>query len=417
MSQKTKINRYLNPQALERLLLLIATLLKYPGIGCRDEELQLDGTYKDLKKPQVSAPHRNHHNALQLVQTALRNLAQEIGINLPENYPAIPTIRKDLELLRDYQILEQRMYRWGYYLGTGVMDKYQLKAAFNALESQAIYQGDPQLRQIYYTLKLRLRGFEFEGEQDFFYPVRQHLNRAINHTDPEEMMSKGEYRHTLFHQINLLEQAIIQGQAIEISRSVDLYGNNKIGLMSVFPLQLIYYDIAWYLLYENASDRYAPRQGRDRTLAIGRVNRFKNHLEILTPGGRGIAAQKQSLQNAHQLLNNGWGLNLGDGQQQQLELQGKLEFIEIKVRFFPPVSNFIEEGELRHPQQKIRKGKLDFTTGKPTYLDYLIKLPPRSLEEFSFWVNRYSDKAVVLSPPQLVAKHHQSALNLVRQYQ
>lgn len=393
MSQKSKINRYLNPQALERLLLLIATLLKYPGIGCRDDELQLE---------------QNHHNSLQLVQTALRKLAREIEINLPENYPAIPTIRKDLELLRDYQILERRMYRWGYYLGTGVMDKYQLKAAFNALESQAVYQGDPQSRQIYYTLKRRLRGFDFEGEQDFFYPVRQHLNRAINYTDPAEMMSKGEYRHTLFHQIDLLEQAIIQGQAIEISRSVDFYENNKIGLISVFPLQLIYYDIAWYLLYENASDC---------TLAIGRINRFKNHLEILTLGGRGITAQKQSLQNAHQLLNNGWGLNLGNGQQQQLELQGKLELLEIKVRFFPPVSNFIEEGELRHPRQKIRKGKLDSTTGKLTYLDYFIKLPSRSLDEFSFWVNRYSDKAVVLSPPQLVAKHRQSALNLVRQYQ
>jgi hypothetical protein len=393
MSQKPKIDRYLNPQALEKLLLLIATLLKYPGVGCRDDELKID---------------LNHHNALESVQTHLRQLAQEIGINLPENYPAIPTIRKDLELLRDYHILERRMYRWGYYLGTGVMDKRQLKFAFNALESQAIYQGDPQLRQIYYTLKRRLKGFEFERKQDFFYPVRQHLNRAINYTDPEEMMSKGQYRHTLFHQIDLLEQAIIQGQGIEISRSVDLYENNKIGLMSVFPLQLIYYDIAWYLLYENCSDR---------TLAIGRINRFKNHLEVLTPGGRGIAAQEQSLENAHKLLNNGWGLKLGDYQEQQLELRGKLELIEIKVRFFPPVSNFIEEGELRHPQQKIRKGKLDPTTGKPIHLDYLIKLPPRSVDEFSFWVNRYLDKALVLSPAELVTQHRESALKLAQRYQ
>jgi hypothetical protein len=79
------------------------------------------------------------------------------------------------------------------------------------------------------------------------------------------------------------------------------------------------------------------------------------------------------------------------------------------VRFFPPVSKFIAEGELRHPRQTIQQ--------QTDYLDYSLKLPPRSLDEFGFWVNRYADKAIILSPPQLAAKHYQSALNLVRQYQ
>ena len=393
MRRKANTNRYNNPQALERLMLLISTLLKYPGVGCRQEELALE--------------KGNHHDALKLVQSRMRELAASMGINWIEGYPATPTIRKDLEYLKNYQVLDRRMYRWGYYLGTGAMNKQELKLAFNSLESQAIYQGDPRLRQVYQTLKLRLRGFEFEEKSDFFYPVRQHLNRAINYTDPEEMMSKGEYRHTLFHQIELLEQAIITGQAIEISRSVDLYNQNRVGLISVWALQLIYYDIAWYLLYEDC---------RDRCLAISRVNRFKNYLEILTPGGRGIKAQKQSLQSAYKLLDSGWGLYLGDRPEQQLELQGKLDFISIKVRFFPPVSAFIEEGELRHPKQKIKRGKKDLITGKPEYVDYLIKLPPRSLNEFSFWLHRYMDKALVLSPPELVAKHRQSAFALANHY-
>ena len=387
MNQPSPIHRYTNTQALERLLLLIATLIKNPGVGCPDEEQQL-GSNK-------------HHNALESVQTKLRELATDIGIKLPDNYPATATIRKDLELLRDYQILDRRMYRWGYYFGTGVMSKRELKAVFNALESQAIYQGDPELRKIYYTLKKRLRGFEFGKKQDFFYPVRQHLNRAINYTDPQEMMKKGHYRHTLFHHIELLESAIIKGQLIELSRHIDLYGRNRIGLISVYPLQLIYHDIAWYLIYEDY---------QNSTLSIGRINRFRDHLKILNPkADRNITAQQKRLAEAHKLLENGWGLNLGNCQEQQLELQGKLELIEIKVRFFPPVNGFMAEGELRHPRQHIKQ--------KADYLDYSIKLPPRSLDEFGFWVNRYLDKALVLSPPELVNKHRQAALLLAQRYQ
>jgi hypothetical protein len=385
MNQSSKINRYTNIQALERLLLLITTLIKYPGVGCPDESEKLSN---------------KHHNALESVQVKLRQLATSLNIDLPEQYPSTPTIRKDLELLRDYQILDYRMYRWGYYLGTGVMNKQELKAAFNALESQAIYQGDPELRNIYYSLKKRLRGFEFNEQQDFFYPVRQHLNRAINFTDPQEMMHKGEYRHTLFHQINLLEKAIITGQVIELSRNADPYNENKLGLITLYPLQLIYFDIAWYLIYENY---------QDATLCTGRINRFQDYLKVVTTKkARNISEQQKSLNNAHQLIENGWGLKLGNLQEQQLELAGKLDLITVKARFFPPVSAFIAEGELRHPRQVIEQ--------KTAHLDYIIKLPPRSLEEFGFWINRYSNNVVVLSPSELKDKHRQAALSLVQRY-
>lgn len=385
MTASAKINRYHDPQALERLLLLIATLTKYPGVGCRDE---------------FEPPNDKHHNALESVQLKLQELARALNINLPDKYPAIPTLRKDLELLKDYQILDRRMYRWGYYLGTGVMSKRELKAAFDTLESQAKYQGDPELRRIYDLLKKRLRGFEF-NEQNFFYPVRQNLNRSINYTDPQEMMNRGEYRHTLFHHIDRLEDVIVGGQAIELYKTSDPYQENNFGFMTLYPLQLIYYDIAWYLIYESVLD------GR---LSVGRINRFNDHFEpAKLEKARSVVKQQASLDKAHKLLENGWGLKLGNLQQQQLELAGKLDLVPVKVRFFPPVSSFIAEGELRHPRQIIEK-QLD-------YLDYSSELPPRSLEEFGFWVNRYSDKVIVLSPPELKDRHRDAALSLAQKYQ
>jgi hypothetical protein len=172
MPKKPNSHPYGDVKAFERLMVLIATLLKHPGVGSPEF---------------IESSDREHNNALAQVQLYLQNLAASYGVELPKGYPSIPTLRKDLETLRHYGILEDRMYRWGYYLGTGVMSQEELKVAFNALASQAKYQGDGLLRRIYETLSKRLRGLDLELKGEFFYPVRQHLNRAIIYTDPEEM--------------------------------------------------------------------------------------------------------------------------------------------------------------------------------------------------------------------------------------
>lgn len=373
------MHSYSDTQALERLLLLIATLLKYPGVGCRDS---------------MEAPQK-HHDALVEVQLRLQELAAEFGIEFPYGYPGIPTLRKDLETLRKYGILERRMYRWGYYLGTGAMSSQEFKVALNALFTQAKFQGDPQVRRICDQLSRRLRGLDIESKGELFYPVRQYLNRVIVYTDPEEMASLGKNRNNLFHQLSIVEKAISQGQLIEILRSSDPYKNNRIGAIQVYPLQLIYHDIAWYLLYEYSSGHFA----------IGRVNRFADHCKIIDISGRGIDAQRTSLTKAYQLLENGWGLKLGEQQEQHLELSGQLELIPVKVRFYPPVTTFILEGERRHPKQKIIKGAKDKVTGEILYVDYIVSLPPRSFDEFLLWVNKYMASAQVLYPKELVQKH------------
>lgn len=391
MAKKPVLHPYADRLSFERLLLLIATLVQYPGVGCCD-------TLAD------SEPGK-HHNALEAVQTQLRQLAESVGVELPEGYPTTPTIRKDLQTLRDYGILDKRMYRWGYYLGTGVMSREQLQAAFNALASIAQYQGDPQVRQIYQVLQWRLRGLNLVEKGDFFYPVRAYLNRPIIYTDPDEMIAKGKYKHTLFHCLETVENAIAQGQSIELYRYSEPY-QQKIGHLQVYPLQLFYHDIAWYLLYEDCSTGH---------LEVERVDRLKDHCQIIDPIGRGQQAQKESLKVAQKLMECGWGIYLGEPSEQQLERQGKLQFESVKVRFFPPVTTFILEGERRHPSQKITKGALN-SDGEYAHVDYLIKLPPRSFHEFSRWVYRHMEKALVLSPPALVEKHRLSAQALAARY-
>ncbi len=371
-------------------MLLIATLVNHPGIGHSDTETS-DGKY---------------HDALLEVQSQLQKIAAEFNIEFPENYPATPTIRKDLETLRHYGILDKRMYRFGYYLGTGAMTREELQVAFQALTSQAKYQGNAQARRICEKLTKLLRGLDIELKGKLFYPVREHLNRAIIYTDPVEMLDRQEHRNTLFHKLDIVETAIVRGQAIELYRDSNPYGKSHIGFRRIWPLQLIYHDIAWYLICEYYDNGH---------LTVERVNRFTDHCEIIDVEGRSLAAQQQSLKIAHKLLKNGWGLFLGNPEQQQAELQGTLKLQKVKVRFFEKVVGFILEGDRRHPRQKITEGPRD-SFGKVLYVDYKIDLPDRSLNEFSHWVNKHMENVQVLWPPSLVEKHRQAARDLCDRY-
>ena len=398
MAKKPTPHPYADRLTFDRIMLLIATLVNHPGIGHSDTETS----------------HGKYHDALLEVQSQLQQIAIEFNIEFPENYPATPTIRKDLETLRHYGILDKRMYRFGYYLGTGAMNREELQFAFQAIASQAKYQGNAQARRICEKLTKLLRGLDIELKGKLFYPVREHLNRAIIYTDPVEMLvgvSRGvshrqEYRNTLFQKLDIVETAIVQGFSIELYREKDYYGKGNVGFRRIWPLQLIYHDIAWYLICENYENGH---------LTVERVNRFTDHCKILDVEARGLAPQQQSLKIAHKLLKNGWGLFLGKPEQQQAELQGTLKLQKVKVRFFEKVVGFILEGDRRHPRQKIKEGPKD-SFGKVLYVDYQIDLPDRSLNEFSLWVNKHMENVQVLSPPSLVEKHRQAARDLCDRY-
>jgi hypothetical protein len=390
MPKKPVTHPYTDLQAFERLMLLIATFVRYPGVGSSDFNDSID------------TKSGGDRDALTEVSMRLQEVARDCGIDLPAY--STHTLRKDLRTLRHYNILDNRMYRWGYYLGTGAMSLVELQVAFNALSSQAKYQQDPRVNKIYQILMRRLRRLNLADE--FAYPVRSQINRAIIYTDPQEMMADSKYRDTLFERLEQLETAIIRGQAIELYRSRNPYQKGATEYLKIYPLQLVYSDIAWYLLHENYQNGH---------LAVSRLDRFTDHFKQVGERERGLTLQRQSLQVAHQLLEAGWGLYLGEAEEQRLERLGQLDFANVTVRFFPEVIGFIQEGEKRHKSQKISLGQKT-PDGQPSYLDYSLKLPPRSLAEFSRWVYRFMGGAQFLTPKEWVEKHKQAAQELLARY-
>jgi hypothetical protein len=391
MVKKPTLHAYADRSAFERLMLLIATLVQYPGVGYPNAHTTLE-----------------QHNGLVEVQHRLRELAIAYDIDLPPDYPALPTLRKDLECLRAYGILDRRMYRWGYYLGTGALTLAEFKLALDALASQASSQRDPQIKRLWDTLQRRLKGLDEELKGELFYPVRRQLNRAIVHTDVEAMMAEGEYQPTLFDRFDAVADAIRQGQAIAISRTRDPYQTSSLGIHPVWALQLLHYDQAWYLLYDTCDDHH---------LVIERLDRLSDYCQPLPGQQRSLAVQSQRLADANTLLNNGWGLYLGNLEEQQAELQKQLKFEPVKVRFFPPMTTLILEGKLRHRSQTIIPGGKDPITGRLESVDYQVKLPRRSRREFKWWVCKHMEKAQILAPADLAEEHLRSAQQLVARYQ
>ncbi len=371
--------------AFDRLMLLIATILEQPGIGSPD--------------PQQLPPSGQHHDALTSLLQALQTFAQTHNHPLPAYSTA--TLRKDLQILRHYHILENHMYRWGYYLGTGALTPPELSTALQALALQAQTQGDPNLRRMHHTIQRRLHNLNLP--EHLTYPIRSQLDQLILHIDPDETRHLGIHKHSLYDQLDRLETAIIQAQSLELC---------PIGKppFRAYPLQLLYHEIAWYLLYE-ISEPTHPTSHPDHQpighFGIRRIDRLSDHCEML-PHQRDLPTQQNQLNSAHNLLKNGWGLFLGDPTAQAEEREGILTLTPVKVRFYGPTIRPIEEGNRRHPRQKLRKGPKD-PEGKPQYIDYEIHLPPRSLDEFFRWVHRFTHNAQVLAPTDWVEIFRQRA--------
>ncbi|MEB3118932.1 MAG: WYL domain-containing protein [Limnothrix sp.] len=372
---------YEEPIAFDRLMLLVALLVETPGSGAIET------------------------GGLAAIGEALRDRAAALGRPFPADYPSIPTLRKDLATLRAYGLLGDRMYRWGYYLGVGALTAAELTTALNGLRLLAIDLGDPKVGERLGPIQSRLKSWDQDQEGRLTYPLRRSLSRPVSEQDPITRLEQGQGWDRLVEQLDVIEEAILDGQAIELkvarSPQLDDRGERE----RLYPLQLLFYDVGWYLLYEKLdSGQFATR----------RIDRLSAEVRWLPMPPRGLRIQRQRLRQATGLLSAGWGLFLGEAADQIRELAGQEPLQLVVVRFRPPTARFIAEGDRRHPTQRLtwESG----TSGEPSELEFSVKLPRRSLGEFERWVRRYGSDAVVLEPPELVARFRQMAIALAQTY-
>ncbi|MEB3255696.1 MAG: AAA family ATPase, partial [Synechococcaceae cyanobacterium] len=305
----------------------------------------------------------------QRVFTLLRHLLQHpfdrvAGIPLAEHLIAqtetIPgaylpgeaaTLRKDLEkLLTPYGFRSRHdNVRHGYALGTALLSVHRLREIHGVVSQAAGRLADPSAQDLLSELEQRLQwaGIAVDGSP----PVRAFANRSIVSSAlvrPDSLAAE--------RQAEALETAIVERRRIELERysAVGSFPNSPSGRQRVWPVQLLFHTIGWYLAYEE--DAVGRPHGLIRSERLDRLA-----LRVSERGHRrSEEAHALALRRLELLLHHSGGIYFGDDLEAQLRLaspnprQRARQLVTLRLLCQPWSFAFIREGLQRYPIEHTR---------------------------------------------------------------
>ena len=345
---------------------------------------------------------------------------------------ALNSVRKDIEkVLKPYKILPDFPMRDGYFAGMSIFSALELTQVFQVLQSQAQSLNDPIALEIYETFAARMAKSKL-GLSDV-YPVRAIANRSM--IDPEFLPSE-----SLVKNLQRVEEAIpterfaiANGQLLELNRfpGGGKFALDEEGFFLAFPLQIVFYNSAWYLGYECVSGKYFGlfRFERLDRLFIGKI---QSQL-------RSRQAQENSLKKLQILSESSAGIFLGynpDDQNKFISGDKKTRSqvcITVELWFNHVIFRFVAEGTKRFPAQQmkmsppVKTNKLNLPKSmfslKPTGDNnfpnrFQVILPQWSLDDVEFlrWILGFKAGVKVVKPQLLVDKFKQIGEDILNIY-
>ncbi|GAA6622224.1 AAA family ATPase [Scytonema sp. NUACC26] len=340
----------------------------------------------------------------------------------------LATLRKDIEkILKPYKILPDFPMRNGYFSGTGILSKQELIKVFEMLQSQAKSLDDPILLDFYEEFRQRMIQTKLLNASENLYPVRSIAHHSI--INNQYLHSDALANKQLQSQ---LEEAIASGQLLELNRFTDggRYAGDEKSFFLVYPLQIVFHNLAWYLGYECVGGK-EPGLLRFERLDRLFLGRTQNQV-------RSRPEQEKSLQRLQTLLKAGAGLFLGYSvaDQRQFLNQDKKKrsqvCVTVELWFNDAVYKFIMEGTKRFARIKMycpessMKQKLppsifcfkDKTGDKLFPNRFQVILPKWSLNDFDLWrwIVGFGGNVKVIEPPELVNKVKEIGTGIVKAY-
>ena len=142
-------------------------------------------------------------------------------------------------------------------------------------------------------------------------------------TDPVERMSRGSGPRSLFDALDVVENAILNGQALELRRRANPFGDKVQMKFQAWPLQLLHYDIAWYfdlpVLRGRSPGCFSHRAGcPDDYRVLSEQVRFLSRTAAQSDSGPGVVGKRLG------------GYCLGNPKTSAWNFQGRLEPIEVQ---------------------------------------------------------------------------------------
>jgi hypothetical protein len=382
--------------------------------------------------------------------TLLRHLLQnpfdqQKGTSLPSHLisqlQAIPggyvagesaSLRKDIErVLTPYGFRSRNdNVRHGYALGAAVLSSARLREVHNVVAQSVKRLGDPTAQDLLAELDERLRWGGVLADNDV--PVRVFANRSIVHPD---LVRPDSLANPL--QAEKLEEAIAANLRVRLERfsQAAQFDDSATGELRVWPLQLVFHNIGWYLAYEE--DAVGREFGLIRTERLDRLA-----LRQVDAGfARPAQARRQGVQRLSRLMEISGGIYFGDGLEAQLGLcqddleQARAQLVTVRFLCKPWVYRFLREGLQRYPLEQMRLSRplpgeqWRQHTAAPMVLDPIpgsehpypveIDLPRWTVErdvDFRRWLFGYGDGVVVIGPVQLASEHRDRATRVASNY-
>jgi predicted kinase len=305
------------------------------------------------------------------VLTLLRHLLQvpfdrpaERGANLHQHLiaatEAIPgaylpgetaTLRKDLEKLLTPYGFRSRHHnvRHGYCLGTALLSPPRLRELHQVVRQAAGRLADPSAQDLLVELDERLgwAGISADG----LPPVRSYarhvvVDAALVRRDSLAVPPRAE----------AIEAAIVAHRRVLLERypGMGSFADSPAGELRVWPLQLIFHNVGWYLLFEH--DHIGQEQGLIRSERLDRLALRSAHGDLRRSPEEHAAA----LARLERLLHHSGGIYFGSELDQQLAVANSSAqrrsqaLVTVRFRCAPWTFAFIREGLQRYPIEHTR---------------------------------------------------------------
>ena len=278
------------------------------------------------------------------------------------------TLRKDLEkLLTPYGFRAANdNVRHGYALGTAVLPAPRLREIKALVEQAAGRLADPSAQPLLAELEQRLAWASLDEPAP---PLRLYARHGVVDTALVRRESLAAPRGA-----EAIERAIAQRRRLLLKRfsSAGSHGGTTIGDGSgewrVWPLQLIFHHVGWYLCVEEdviGQEHGLIRCERLDRLALQGASTRSGSLRGGPSDGlrRSPERQHAALQRLERLLHHSGGIHFGDDIKAQLDLAstspraraGVLQTLRFSAT--PWAFAFLREGMGRYPREQVRFSK------------------------------------------------------------
>ncbi|NER30489.1 MAG: WYL domain-containing protein [Symploca sp. SIO1C4] len=370
--------------------------------------------------------------------SSLKTLTEALQANHILSGNALDTLRKDFEkVLKPYKIIPDFPLRQGYFAGTGILSRQELRKLKALLQSQAKSLDDPVALSTYEMFQQRMKLSKLD--ESSLYPVRAIGNRCI--VDANSLPPTA-----LSHNLEKLENAIANGELLELGRirGGGRFARDEEGFFQAWPLQIVFYNHAWYLALECEGGKQ-ERGLADTVTSKDNLFRFER-LDRLFLGRclgkkRDLKVQLQSLQKLHQLQEASAGLFLGNSASQQQQFlsanksqQSAVEFT-VELWFNDNIFRFVSEGTKRYPLKQMKMspplaGGLNRSWSKSLFSlaptgdqdfphRFQVRLPQWALDDVDLWrwIVGFGGQVKVVHPQELVEKVKAIGAQICRIYQ